>query len=528
MIGTNEEYKVIPPPTYESTGGQGDLTTGCGSCREKISNATFDMTAGFKLKTSSSPAFLPRDPRDRLNAERSARQNQSRVPEENIKISTKKGDCNCDCKDKQLKITTGTPNYSIVDISKGDYVPEDAIGEWYGRKMPEYHPVNPIDQLYGRKMPDYQITLEKGSLIKNDKVLREQQPCENNEFPNNNLFIKQYFISTPIDRDCNLFFYVDDPINAVSYPININVSSCCAKFTKNLWCKVSDEDPITAINTYYEEFYNCLSAIFDSVFTEFIMLHPDLADFALAQLTNQFEEIKNSIIKDKDRFIDDEQSTQEMYFGNHSKYCICSGDSTGLPTFCCDPYYEDGVTKRPECWCPDGSLKNLCEDCEENIKVNIPLPTQLKIFDIYKTNPCGNTNITEDPNNDISYVVQTEDGEIIDFGGSKINELNYYFGKYGIDYSRRELNIKVPKNKNCTITFKVTFICNWCCDVRINVKQTETNRRRVLTIVKKFNYSDYESSDKLTFLNFDKEINAPYLSEEFNKDDATFICENCP
>ncbi|ROL60556.1 hypothetical protein D9V86_09230 [Bacteroidetes/Chlorobi group bacterium ChocPot_Mid] len=472
-----EEYKARIKVNDETT--QQKSSSGCTSCRKKIAQDTYNMVAGgsqYMPTNEPLPGYFK-------TVEELCYPKQSNIPAQQL---------------------------------------DNAIDRLYGRKMPDYTPINTVDNLYGNS---YKNTFSN---------LLQTEPCgkAGDKFLFDNTIKKELFFGTELSNDCNLNLMYVPYIKKETFEhyLKIDLRDCCEKLIKTIFC----EDVIQKYNklevwkgileTQYSNFTSCAEKLIDDAINSLDLSREiDGGNRNRELLMFKKKQFLYGINLAKERFIRNDDLIKQFtnFYGENFQSCLCGGF---LPTYCCYPYYEDGVTKRPECWCGE-KPKNLCEDCTEQI--TLPLPFEIGIFGKDGRN-CW-AKLTESGNSfRIYYWVYSLSNKLIDSGNEYIMKLPPI---EPFNYERRLLPINIPKDAYCNIKIIIEFDCGWCCTVEIDNNEIRTNRKRIVTInIDNFSFSEWElksDDEKKAFLNFNKKVNFDFLSTDFNEKDPNCYCQNC-
>ncbi len=362
------------------------------------------------------------------------------------------------------------------------------------------------------------------------------------QYPNLNQYIKDYLRTTPINENCiiNLLFHPTltyPPPLYLPEPIRVDLRECCNALTKSIWC--AKRGDVEAIESAYDAFKKCVEKKINNAIDDFYRNHPDIYQAFPIQLHKQIKEIEKKIGEDKSYYI---ESVKRGYhypysIGNEGS-CKCEGD---VPTICCQPYEVDeyGNSKRDEqgnlikledCWCPDGTLKNLCEECAETIE--LPLPHWITVYDKNNDNTCGQE-IGNSKDLWVYYRVVLPSGEVFDSSDSFIETVGL---EYYSDYIRRILPVKVPTYGSCKIIIILITPCVervgcWCCKIKGNDEWNQHSYRIRKEFEFNFNYNDWSKMNEVEksyfrskFLDFDIYIDAEYGTKEFVEE---LNCERC-
>jgi len=310
--------------------------------------------------------------------------------------------------------------------------------------------------------------------------------------------------------------------------LKIDLSVCCEKFIKTIFC----ENVIQKYNllevwkgileTQYSNFSKCAEKIIDDAIDSIDLSREIDGGIRNKELLRfKKKQFLYGIDLAKERFLRNDELIKKYtnFNGENSQSCLCGGS---FATYCCYP------DENPEkCWCPDGNLKNLCKDCEENVPVELPLPFEIEIKS--KSGRRCWAQLTESGNTfKVYYWVYSTSGDLINSGDDFILKLPPI---EPFNYERRLLAILIPKNENCNIKIQIEFDCGWCCDVKNNGNEVHTNRKRVVTkYFDNFNLQDWESKpddEKKAFLNFNFQLNYDFGTEDFNTKNINCFCQDC-
>ncbi|MBM2814819.1 MAG: hypothetical protein HW421_1581 [Ignavibacteria bacterium] len=227
------------------------------------------------------------------------------------------------------------------------------------------------------------------------------------------------------------------------YTVRIDLSDCRKKFEKDIWCEDYQKNQ-KVINVFLDCIQKKLNIIYENnSYKNDNRVKADV-DKRIKILINKISDNVYSFI----RF-------HKWFSVNNKNSCLCGGNDD---TYCCYPELDP-----INCKCPDGSLKNLCENCEKyyfDIRFNYNKQT---IF------PCSFPHdIAKGSNLSIQYTIYDMKGNILHkYDEQKINvetpqELGLAF---------RYIGLKIPSNINEGFIGISLYSDCYCCKKSENSRQ---------------------------------------------------------
>ncbi|MFC2131619.1 hypothetical protein ACFLSQ_09315 [Bacteroidota bacterium] len=365
----------MPPPQLVIPGGTGDTTTGCGSCRQKISQETFNMTTGVIIPEA--PVLSGATPKYTVREQSNDKYKQVRLPKEKVKISKEKDQCCCSCKEDRPVLSGIKPKYTVREQSIVNYESQSAIDELYGGSnsltpgfVPYDQQKSAIDELYSNKegppsSPKDPCKRRENYFLFDNVNLREQlfygvkQGMEQDmgQFPG--FFTKDCQLSLPYMPGRKDWF---DPLY-----LDVDLSECCKTLLDEIWC-LAAFDPAEqgrldllkeGIKEKYLEFKECVDwQVHEKLGQADFSQDQDNIDSIWSQILSQNDRFRGLIDEAMNHLFDRDYLIKEFtdFEGYRSDSCYCGEGK--LPTFCCYPELHPEL-----CLCPDGvTPRNLCSD----------------------------------------------------------------------------------------------------------------------------------------------------------------------
>ncbi|MFH1052659.1 MAG: hypothetical protein V1779_17195 [bacterium] len=401
-----EEYKVRLKITEEPV--QEKSSTGCTSCRKKIAQDTFDMVAGGSQ-------YLP-----------------TNEPQPGYFKTVEEL-----CYQKRSNITT-----QHLD---------NAIDQLYGFKLPETKRVDAIGELYGEKK---------------EKFLHWNYLCDDKD--NNHNFPNQYYLEHLLFKSFLKINNKSITLKLVKhgrfYNKSINIEDCLFEFQKKIWCSKSYQ----AAKNCYNQLLNCIS---NNINIQLINFYKGMTDDDIEENEKRIKEWKDNflsdLIFDYDYALNNEPLDKLINLnGNRDQSCFCYGEE---PVYCCYPY-DTNQKPRPECFCPDYSLKNLCKPCDEGNTIPAEIWVETQYYPSMSGHPdtkgCGGVGIKGSNEGFLQYAIYSRENKLLKYTSDVLDIWDMTEQKNPSDIktgARRSFTMVLPKDYPVRVIVWIYLPCGLCC-----------------------------------------------------------------